>query len=90
MRTTWRAAHIGLRVLQDKFSEHLGRPISEEIRRVCIERAKRELSQSKRPLKEIAHDVGFGPAMQMHKVFVRELGVTPSAYRKQRRLEDEA
>jgi LacI family transcriptional regulator len=84
-----RGAQIGLRTLQDKFSEHLGRPISDEIRRVRIERAKRELAQGKRPLNEIARDVGFGPAMQMYKVFVRELGVTPSAYRKERQVEQE-
>ena len=72
------------RTLQRRFRKYLDRPIATEIRRVRIERAKRELTQSKRPLSEIARDVGFGETMRMYEVFRRELGVTPSQYRKQR------
>jgi LacI family transcriptional regulator len=79
------AVSTGTRSLQLRFREHLGRPIATEIRHVRIERAKRELTQSKRPLAEIARDVGFGTSLQMYKVFSRELGVSPSDYRKQRR-----
>ncbi len=79
--------NIGIRTLQRQFSEYLGRPISAEIQRVRIERAKRELSQSRRPIKQIARDVGFGQSMRMYKVFVRELGVTPREYRKKRQAE---
>jgi len=64
----------------------LDRPIATEIRRVRIERAKRELTQSNRSLAEIARDVGFGEAMRMYEVFRRELGTTPSDYRKQRQV----
>ena len=77
------------RTLQLRFRKYLGRPIAAEIRRVRIERAKRELTQSKRSLTEIARDVGFGEAMRMYEVFRRELGITPSEYRKQRRLDTE-
>lgn len=82
-----RAANIGLRTLQRQFREHLNRPITEEIQRVRIERAKRELTQSKRPISEIARVAGFGRAMRMSKVFRRKLGVTPREYRKKRRME---
>ncbi|MFT5527459.1 MAG: LacI family transcriptional regulator, partial [Pirellulaceae bacterium] len=75
------------RTLQLRFRKHLDRPIATEIRRVRIERAKRELTQSKRPLSDIARDVGFGEAMRMYEVFRRELGVTPSEYRKQRQVQ---
>lgn len=75
------------RTLQNRFRKVLNRPIVTEIRRVRIERAKRELSQSNRRLSEIARDVGFGEVMRMYEVFRRELGVTPSEYRKQRQLE---
>jgi len=78
------------RTLQNRFRKVLDRPIVAEIRRVRIERAKRELVQSKRPLSEIAHDVGFGEAMRMYEVFRRELGVTPGQYRKQRQGRDKA
>ena len=74
------------RTLQLRFQKYLNRPIATEIRRVRIERAKRELTQSDRPLSEIARDVGFGVSMRMYEVFRRELGVTPSDYRKQHSL----
>lgn len=79
----------GLRSLQRQFREYLGRPISAEIQYARLERAKRELTQSDRPIKKIAHDVGFGRAMRMYEVFRRELGVTPREYRNQRRSESE-
>lgn len=78
-----RAVTIGTRTLQRRFRKHLNRPIATEIRRVRIERAKRQLAQSTRSLKEIACNVGFGEAMRMYEVFLRELGVTPSQYRRQ-------
>ena len=76
------------RTLQLRFRKFLNRPIATEIRRVRIERAKRELAQSKRPLSEIARNVGFGETMRMYEVFRRELGVTPSEYRRQRQVQD--
>lgn len=82
-----RAVNAETRALQIRFRKFLDRPIVAEIRRVRIERAKRELAQSKRRLSDIAHDVGFGKAKRMYEVFVRELGVTPTEYRKQRRIE---
>ncbi len=75
------------RTLQNRFRKVLDRPIVAEIRRVRIERAKRELTQSNRLLSEIARDVGFGETMRMYEVFRRELGITPSAYRRQRQLD---
>jgi LacI family transcriptional regulator len=82
-----RAVSMETRTLQRRFRKVLDRPIATEIRRVRIERAKRELTQSKLSLAAIAHNVGFGPAMRMYEVFRRELGITPSEYRTQRRLE---
>ena len=84
-----RAVDAETRTLQLRFRKVLNRPIATEIRRVRVERAKRELAQSDRRLADIARDVGFGKAMRMYEVFRRELGVTPSEYRKQRRLNSE-
>lgn len=81
-----RAVGAETRTLQNYFRKILDRPVATEIRRVRIDRAKRELSQSKRPLAEIARDVGFGTIQRLYEVFRRELGVTPSEYRKQRQL----
>jgi LacI family transcriptional regulator len=72
------------RTLTNQFHQHLGRTIAQEIRRVRIERAKRELAESDKPLSKIAVDVGFGQLTQMYQVFCRETGASPLAYRKQR------
>lgn len=75
------------RTLQNYFRKVLDRPIATEIRRVRIERAKRELAQGNRPLSAIAYDVGFGSVQRLYEVFRRELGISPRAYRQQRQLE---
>lgn len=80
-----KAVHTELRTLQRRFYKQMDRPIAEEIRRVRIERAKRELIESPSKLSDIARKVGFGNAMHMYEVFRRELKITPSEYRKQRR-----
>jgi len=79
-----RAVATGTRTLQRRFLKYLNRTIAAEIRRVRIERAKRELTQSNRRLSEISRNVGFGEAMRMYEIFRRELGMTPSQYRQQR------
>jgi len=83
------AVNTHRRTLQRHFKKYLGRPIATEIRRVRIERAKRELSQSNNSLAQIARDVGFGKAMRMCEVFQRELGIAPSEYRRNRRYDKE-
>jgi LacI family transcriptional regulator len=80
-----RSLHLHPRTLQRRFRQVLDRPVADEIRRVRIERAKRELSQSNRSLSQIAQDVGFGGRMQLYEVFCREVGMKPSAFRKERR-----
>lgn len=72
------------RTLQRRFRKVLDRPIAAEIRRVRIERAKREPTQSERRIADIAQGFGFGDSMRMYEVFRRELGMTPSEYREQR------
>lgn len=80
------AAAVGVetRTLQNYFQKALKRAIAAEIRRVRIERAKRELAQGDRGLAAIARDVGFETVQRMYEVFRRELGVAPGEYRRQR------
>jgi len=82
------AAAVGAetRTLQNYFRKTIQRPIATEIRRVRIERAKRELAQSDRTLDTIARAVGFDTIQRLYEVFRRELGITPGAYRLQRQL----
>ena len=79
-----RAVFAETRTLQSRFRKVLNRPIAATIRQVRIERAKRELARSDRPLAAIARAVGFSEAARMYEVFRREVGITPSEYRKQR------
>ena len=79
-----KAVGAEVRTLQNRFRNHLGRPIATEIRRLRIERAKRELLCSEQPIAKIARKVGFGTSSQMGQVFRRELGLSPSVYRKRR------
>ena len=81
-----RAMSVETRTLQNRFRKVLDQSIGATIRRVRLERAKRELVQSNRSIKNIAQDVGLGSAMRMYDLFKRELGMTPSQFRKQRRL----
>ncbi|MFM9963174.1 MAG: substrate-binding domain-containing protein [Planctomycetaceae bacterium] len=76
------------RTLQRRFREVVDWPIADEIRRVRIERAKRELIHTERSMTEIAGDVGFGSRMRMYDIFKREFGVTPREYRSKRRRSD--
>ncbi len=78
-----RAVVTELRTLQRRFQKYLKRSIVAEICRVRIERAKRELMQSNRSLTEIALASGFADPFRMYIVFRRELGLTPSQYRRQ-------
>ena len=79
------AVGVEPRTLQNYFRKVIQRPIATEVRRVRIERAKRELVQSDRSLAVIARDVGFGTVQRLYEVFRRELGVGPGEYRKRRR-----
>jgi LacI family transcriptional regulator len=82
-----RAVSMQPRTLQRRFNKVLDRPIATEIRRVRIERAKRELSQTDRSIQQVARAAGFRDAVRMYEVFLREVGVNPKQYRKQRQME---
>jgi LacI family transcriptional regulator len=81
-----RAVGAGTRTLQNLFRSEIDRPIATEIRRVRIERAKRELSNGNRPISEIARNAGFGEVQRLYEIFVREIGIPPGEYRKQHRM----
>lgn len=77
------AVTVSPRLLQQRFRAGLGRSVSDEIRRLRIEAAKRMLAEPKRPIHEIAVLCGFKNSDIMGQVFRRELGTTPRQYRKQ-------
>jgi LacI family transcriptional regulator len=75
------AAKTHPRTLQRRFRKYLNRSISEEIRSVRIEHAKRSLTQTLLPIGQIARESGFGTAAQMSALFRRELKTSPKQYR---------
>ena len=81
-----RAVGVETRTLQNYFRKSIKRPVATEIRRVRLERSKRELAQSERSLAAIARDVGFGTIQRLYEVFRREVGLSPGEYRRQRQL----
>lgn len=70
-------------VLYRRFHDALNRSPHEEILRVQLERAKRWLEESNFTLERIAGLVGFQHSEYLSVAFKRELGVTPSEYRRQ-------
>jgi LacI family transcriptional regulator len=73
------------RTLERRFREVLDRTVMEEITRCRIERLKRRLAESNTPIKILAVDSGFNSARVLYETFVREEGMSPSAYRAKRR-----
>lgn len=82
------AREVGLsrRALELKFREYLGRTPKAEIRRVRIDHAKRLLARTEKTIDAVAHESGHPSTKYFVTVFLREVGSTPSAYRKKHRL----
>jgi AraC-like DNA-binding protein len=47
------------------------------VERVCL-----DLRRTDRPIKQLAYDAGFRDPGQLARVFHRQVGVTPTAYRR--------
>lgn len=70
------------RVLDKRFKACMGRTAHQEILRLRLERVKQMLTETKLPLSEIALRSGFDNPEYMPVVFRREVGKTPSDYRR--------
>ena len=69
------------RALSDRFREHVGHSISEEIQRVRLERAKALLSQTQLSMSRIASMTGYAETAAFSKFFHKATGISPRAYR---------
>jgi LacI family transcriptional regulator len=74
---------IARRALERRFRKSLDRSISEEIRRVHLERSKHLLSDTKLPVADIAHMSGFSDGRQLSILFRQATGMTPTEFRRQ-------
>ena len=68
--------------LKKRFADSLGRSVGKEILRLRLEKAKRMLADRDRQVAQVAKASGFATADVMNQVFNRELGMTPTGYRK--------
>jgi LacI family transcriptional regulator len=75
---------VSSRTLQGRFNDALGMGVSQEIRRLRLERAKRLLTDPSRTIAEVGTMCGFTRPQLFSAVFRREMGITPSGYRSQR------
>jgi LacI family transcriptional regulator len=76
------AAAISRSGLELRFSKLLGYTIRVAIRQVQLDRARRLISESKLPLKEIAINVGFRSVHHMTRLFTKAFHQPPARYRK--------
>lgn len=74
------AVLVSRRTLQTRFAEALGRSVTDEIRRLRLEAAKRMIAQRNRPIQEVAVECGFRNSRNLCQVFQRELGMSPRAF----------
>lgn len=86
VRDVLREVPVARRALERRFRKWLQRSISEEIRRVRLERSRQLLLQTDMSLAAVAINSGFRDGRQLSVVFRRETGLTPSAFRRQFRL----
>ncbi len=68
--------------LDQRFSKIMGCTLATEIRRAQIELAKRMLSETQEQMPRVAIAAGFPNAKQLSATFHREVGVSPTAYRR--------
>ncbi|MBI1337005.1 MAG: helix-turn-helix domain-containing protein [Phycisphaera sp.] len=73
------------RTLERRFRKVLDRSVMQEITRCRLERLKRRLSENDTPIKTLVRDSGFNNVRVLYETFVREEGLSPSAYRAKRR-----
>lgn len=88
VRDILREVPVNRRYLERKFRQLVGRTPLQEIRRVRLEKAKELLSGTDLSMPAIARNSGFPNPEHLSNVFHKEVGLTPTAYRKKNRLTD--
>lgn len=77
------AVALSSRSLFDKFNKHLGRSVSDEIKRARIEEISQLLLQTDLPIYKIAQCFHFSSIEHISRYFKQATRLTPLAYRKQ-------
>lgn len=75
------AAHMSPRTFARRYADEVGRTPARTVSAMRVEAAAHALVQSRRPLKRIAADCGFGSEQNLRRAFERRYGVLPLEYR---------
>jgi transcriptional regulator GlxA family with amidase domain len=75
------AASMSPRTFARRYAEEMGRTPARTVSAMRVEAAAHALVQSRRPLKRIAADCGFGSEQNLRRAFERRYGVLPLEYR---------
>ncbi len=78
---------VGRRTLERRFLHALGRSLGDEIRRSHLERACRLIAESSASIEALAEQAGYANAGHLGAAFRKELGLSPTAYRRQQRVD---
>lgn len=83
------ADHLGVsrRTLERRFGAALGRTVLEEVTRCRFSRAERLLRETDLPINTVVYMAGFGRAENMRQAFVKQLQLSPRAYRAKVRID---
>lgn len=73
---------VSRRVLERRFRQVLGRTVGQDIGRAHLALAMRQLADTELAIEQVAAVSGYTSAVYMASVFRRELGVSPSEYRR--------
>ena len=79
------AVNLSDRYLYNLFIKHLGHSPKKELSAVRIRRASVLLARSEIPINEIAESVGFCDPLAFSRFFSKNVGMSPTAYRKQKK-----
>jgi transcriptional regulator GlxA family with amidase domain len=74
-------ARMSERSFSRRYAEATGQTPARAIERLRVEAARRQLSESRLPVKRIAQRCGFGSEETLRRSFLRLLGATPQDYR---------
>ncbi|MDR6419718.1 transcriptional regulator GlxA family with amidase domain [Paraburkholderia phenoliruptrix] len=74
-------ARMTPRTFARRYVDEVGRTPAKTVSALRLEAASRALAESRRPLKRIALDCGFGSEQNLRRAFVRRFGVLPLEYR---------
>lgn len=69
------------RTFARRYVDEVGRTPAKTVAALRLEAASRSLAESRRPLKRIALECGFGSEQNLRRAFVRRFGVLPQDYR---------